>query len=301
MHPDRAQSHRDRLTVDRRDSSGEGFAVRPLGPGIGAEIEGVNLAADIDGGLFAEIYDAFVRYKVLVFRDQDLPPVRQIDFARRFGEPQVHVLNQFHDREYPELYLLSNLDENDQPSGAHPDPGTAYFHTDGSWTTRRTIATMLYSLEAPRRGGETQVADMEQVYESLDDKMKERIRPLRAIHNLNFSKQRRDPVPLTEDQLRQTPPVEHPMVRIHPDSGRPSLYLGDHAESVVGMEYETGRALITELNALAVRPEFVYEHRWRARDLIVWDNRCVLHRASPYDTAAERRVIRRLTVLDKES
>ena len=90
------------------------------------------------------------------------------------------------------------------------------------------------------------------------------------------------------------------MVRTHPDTGRPSLYLGDHAESVGGMEFETGRALIEELNALAVRPEFVYTHRWRAHDLIVWDNRCVLHRSSSYDTATERRVLRRLTVLDEK-
>jgi taurine dioxygenase len=276
------------------------LTVRPLTPRIGAELDGVNLAADLDDALFRKIYEAFLQHHVLVFRDQDLPPARQVEFGRRFGEPQIHVLNQFHDSEHPELYLLSNLDDQGQPSGAHPDPGTVYWHTDGSWTERRTIATMLYSIEAPREGGETHIANMYAAYEALDDGMKERLDGLVAIHNLNFSRQRRDPTPLTEDQLNQVTPVEHAIVRVHPDTQRRCIYLGDHAETVVGMAYDEGRALIDELNELIIRSELVYEHHWQARELIVWDNRCALHRASPYDTGSERRVIRRLTVLAGE-
>ena len=276
------------------------LTVHPLTPRIGAEIDGVNLAADLDDALFRKIYEAFLQHHVLVFRDQDLPPARQVEFGRRFGKPQIHVLNQFHDSEHPELYLLSNLDDQGQPSGAHPDPGTVYWHTDGSWTERRTIATMLYSIEAPREGGETHIANMYAAYEALDDGMKERLDGLVAIHNLNFSRQRRDPTPLTEDQLDQVPPVEHAIVRVHPDTQRRCIYLGDHAETVVGMAYDEGRALIDELNELIIRSELVYEHHWQPRELIVWDNRCALHRASPYDTGSERRVVRRLTVLDGE-
>jgi len=280
--------------------SGASLTVRPLTPSVGAEISGVDLAEDLSEDVFQQIYDAFLRYVVLVFRDQDIPPERQVAFGRCFGEPQLHVLNQFHDSEHPELYLLSNLDENGEPSGAHPDPGTVYWHTDGSWTKRRTIATMLYAIEAPRKGGETHVANMYEAYQSLDEPMRRRVDPLVAVHSLNFSRQRRDPTPLTEDQLRQVPPVEHAIVRRHPDTGRPAIYLGDHAESVVGMDYDEGRVLVDELNETIIRPEFEYRHQWKPRELIVWDNRCSLHRSSPYDTATERRVVRRLTVLDAE-
>ena len=196
---------------------------------------------------------------------------------------------------------MSNLDGDGQPDGRHPDPGTLYWHTDGSWTKRRTIVTMLYGIEVPRRGGATQFADMYGAYDALPDTLKKRLASLCAVHHLSFHKKRRDPTPLTEEQVRRAPPVEHEIVRRHPNTGRPTVYLGDMGETVVGMEYGEGRALIEELNERIVRRAFVYEHRWSPRDFVLWDNRCVLHRSTPYDTATERRVIRRLTVLDEES
>jgi len=280
-------------------TSSKNFRVRPLTPSFGAEIEGVNLATALSDALFKEIYEAFLQYQVLVFRDQDFPPERQLEFGRHFGEPQVHVLNQFHDSHHPELYLLSNLDKDGKPDGKHPDPGTLYWHTDGSWTQRRTIATMLYSLEVPRQGGETQLADMYRAYDALMDDMKTRLGSLKAVHHLNFHKQRRDPTPLTAEQVRNAPPVEHTVVRTHPETGQPTIYLGDMAEFIVGMDDEEGRALIEELNEFITREEFVYAHNWSPRELVVWDNRCTLHRSTPYDTGRERRVMRRLTILDK--
>jgi taurine dioxygenase len=278
----------------------ESLTIRKFTARLGAEVRDVDLGAAIDTKLFVEIYQALLRFQVLVFPDQDLPAARQVEFGRLFGEPQVHVLNQYHDRQHPELYLLSNLDQDGQPDGRHPDPGTLYWHTDGSWSRRRTIVTMLYSFEVPRRGGETHFADMYGAYDSLPDSLKRRLASLRAVHNLNFHKKRRDPTPLTEDQVRQAPPVEHDVVRHHPDTQRPTIYLGDMGETIVGMEYDTGRALIEEVNALIVHSELVYEHKWNPGELVLWDNRCVLHRSTPYDTATERRVIRRLTVLDAE-
>ena len=209
--------------------------------------------------------------------------------------------DQYHHRGHPELYFLSNLDENGRPNGEHPDRGTMFWHTDGSWTKRRTRATLIYSVEVPRQGGETHFADMYRAYETLDPEMNSRIADLCAVHNLDFSRRRRHGEdPMTEDQKRQVPPVEHPIVRVHPETGRKCIYLGDHAETIVGMDYEQGRVLIEELNRLATRPELVYEHKWRSRELIVWDNRCVLHRATGYDTARERRVMRRATVLEEQ-
>jgi taurine dioxygenase len=244
------------------------------------------------------LYQAFLRYQVLVFPPQDLPPARQVAFARRFGEVQVHVMNQYHADGFPELYRLSNLDERGRPSGNHPDKGTLAWHTDGSWQRVTGQATIIYGELMPDRGGETHFCDTYGAYERLSDSWKARIAGLRAVHNLDFSRNRRHVEdPLTEAQRLAKPPVDHPVVRTHPETGRKCLFLGDHAEYILGIPYEEGRALIEELNALAVHPDLTYEHRWRTRELIVWDNRCVLHRATSYDAATQGRVIRRCTVL----
>ena len=274
------------------------FAVRPLAANLGAEISGVELAGDIGNDVFRAIYQAFLRYQVLLFGPQDLPPGRQVDFAKQFGEVQIHVMNQYHADGYPELYRLSNLDEHGQPTGRHPDKGTLAWHTDGSWRRVTGQATIIYGEVVPESGGETHFCDMYGAYERLDATWKARIAELRAVHNLDFSRTRRHGEdPMTEAQRLATPPVDHPIVRTHPETGHKCLYLGDHAEYIVGMPYAEGRALIEELNALAVHPDLTYEHRWKPRELIVWDNRCLMHRATSYDPFTQRRVVRRCTVL----
>jgi taurine dioxygenase len=274
------------------------FAVRPLTPGLGAEISGIDLACELDAALFRSLYQAFLRYQVLLFPPLDLPPASQVAFARHFGEVQVHVMNQYHADGFPELYRLSNLDRRGRPSGNHPDKGTLAWHTDGSWQRVTGQATIIYGEVMPASGGETHFCDMYGAYERLDASWKTRIAGLRAVHNLDFSRNRRHGEdPLTEARRLAKPPVDHPIVRTHPESRRKCLYLGDHAEYILGMPYDEGRALIEELNALAVHRDLSYEHRWKTGELIVWDNRCVLHRATAYDAATQGRVIRRCTVL----
>ena len=274
------------------------FATRPLTPKLGAEIVGVDLSAEIDDEVFCGIYEVFLRYQVLLFGPQDVPPGRQVAFARQFGEVQIHVMNQYHADGYPELYRLSNLGENGKPNGKHPDKGTLIWHTDGSWQRVTGQATIIYGEVMPASGGETHFCDMYGAYERLDPAWKARIANLRAVHNLDFSRTRRHGEdPMTEAQKREKPPVDHPIVRTHPETQRKCLYLGDHAEYIVGLPYAEGRALIEELNALAIHPDLTYEHRWTPRELILWDNRCVMHRATPYDPFTQGRVIRRCTVL----
>jgi len=274
------------------------FTVRPLTPKLGAAIPGVKLADDMTYEVFRAIYQAFLRYQVLLFPPQDVPPGSQVAFARRFGEVQIHVMGQYHADGFPELYRLSNLDENGKPNGRHPDRGTLAWHTDGSWQRVTGQATIIYGEVMPETGGETHFADMYGAYERLDAKWKARIASMRAVHNLDFSRTRRHGEdPMTDAQRREKPPVDQPVVRTHPETGRKCLYLGDHAEYIVGMPYDEGRALIEELNALAIHPDLTYEHRWTARELLLWDNRCVMHRATPYDPATQGRVIRRCTVL----
>jgi taurine dioxygenase len=276
------------------------FEVTPLTEHLGASITGIDLGNAMSDALFASIYRAFLRYQVLLFPPQDVPPGRQVELARRFGEVQIHVMNQYHADGYPELYRLSNLDENGRPNGRHPDKGTLAWHTDGSWRRRTGQATIIYGEVMPDEGegGETHFCDMYGGYARLDDDWKARIANLRAVHSLDFSRNRRHGEdPMTQAQRLATPPVDHPVVRTHPETGRKALFLGDHAESIVGMPYDEGRELIETLNALAVHPDLTYEHRWTPHELIVWDNRCTMHKATSYDAATQRRVIRRCTIV----
>ena len=274
------------------------FDVRPLTPKLGAEILGVNLAKGVSDDVFRAIYEAFLRYQVLLFPPQFLPPARQVEFARQFGEVQIHVMNQYHADGYPELYRLSNLDEHGKPNGKHPDRGTLAWHTDGSWSRVTGQATIIYGeVVSERRRRNALLRHVRRVRASRR-RWKARIANLRAVHNLDFSRTRRHGEdPMTEEQRLAKPPVDHPIVRTHPETGRKCMYLGDHAEYIVGMPYDEGRALIEELNALAIHPDLTYEHRWKRGELIVWDNRCVMHRATAYDPFTERRVVRRCTVL----
>jgi taurine dioxygenase len=272
--------------------------VRQLSPTFGVEILGVDLSGAMSDALFERIYEAFLRHQLLLFREQRLEPGDQVAFARRFGSVQVHVMNQYHADGYPEIYYLSNLGPDGRPSGKHPDRGTVHWHTDGSWARRTGQATLLYALEVPAAGGETRFASMYDAYAALDEVTKERLGPLRAVHNLDFSRTRRHGEdPMTEEQKKARPPVDHPIVRTHPETGRKCIFLGDHAWYVQGMPFEEGRQLIEDLNAAIIDPKRVYTHRWCPGDLVVWDNRCMLHKAEPYDVANEARVMRRCTVV----
>jgi taurine dioxygenase len=275
------------------------FEVKPLHPVLGCEIFGVTLEEALSPRLFTRIYEAFLEYQVILFRDVDLPPATQVAFARRFGEVQVHVLSeQYGYKDHPEIYLLSNLDKDGNPSGKHPDRGTLYWHTDGSWRERTGQATMMYSEIVPEAGGKTQFADMYFGYELLPAAMKARIEGRHAIHNFDFSRTRRHgEAPLTAEQKAKTPPVAHPIVRMHPETGRKAIFLGDHAESIEGTDYKEGRDLIEQLNVMITPAAGVYSHTWSPRECIVWDNRCTLHRATGFDEARLKRVMRRCTIL----
>ena len=289
---------KENLTMNAETSLRPPFTVRRLTPRFGAEISGVDLGREVDNQTFHAIHRAWLEHQVLLFPPMDLPPERQVAFARMFGEVQVHVMNQYHAGGFPEVYRLSNLDAEGRPNGRHPDRGTMYWHTDGSWRRVTGQATIIYGEVVPEVGGETHFCDMYGAYERLDATWKARIAHMRAIHNLDFSRTRRHgDDPMTPEQRAKVPPVDHPVVRTHPETGRKCLFLGDHAESMVGIPYDEGRALIEELNALAAHPDLVWKHRWRPGELIVWDNRCTMHRATPYDPATQRRVVRRCTVL----
>ena len=268
--------------------------LRPLEGGLGAEVIGLQVA-EVGDQEFPALYAAFLTHQLLLFRDQDLPPATQVAFARRFGEVQVHVMDQYRAGAHPELYLLSNLDADGRPSGKHPDRGTMSWHTDGSWRRNTGHATMLYAEQIPSHGGGTGFADMYAAYDALDPAERARLAGLRAVHSLDFSRNRRHgDEPLTEAQRSAIAPVDHPILRTHPETGRKCTFLGDHAETIQGMDYAEARDFIDALNERIVASTRVYNHRWRPRDFIVWDNRCLLHKAESYDLTREARVIRQI-------
>ncbi len=281
------------------ETGGRPFDVRPLHPQFGCEIIGLALGDAVGDDMFPHVYRAFLDHQLILFRDVDLPPATQVAFARRFGQVQVHVMNQYHGyTDHPEIYELTNMDENGAPNGRHPDKGTLHWHTDGSWRSTRGLATMMYAQIVPATGGQTEFADMYGAYDRLSSDWKSRLEGCNAIHNLDFSRTRRHGHdPMTEKQKAEVPPVPHPIVRIHPETGRKAIFLGDHAECIEGLDYDEGRALIDELNGIITPPELVYAHSWTPGECIVWDNRCLLHRAMPFDTAKDIRVMRRCTTL----
>src|SRR5258706_5224919 len=167
------------------------FAVRPLTPRLGAMVSGIALADGLSDEVFRAVYEAWLRYQVLLFPAQDVPPAAQVAFARQFGEVQIHVMNQYHADGFPELYRLSNLDEHGNPNGRHPDKGTLEWHTDGSWRRTTGQATIIYGEIVPETGGETHFADMYGAYDRLSPEWKARIATMRAVLNLDFSRTRR--------------------------------------------------------------------------------------------------------------
>ena len=277
------------------------FQVTPLHDALGVEISGITLAQAVEPKMFDKVYEAFLDYELILFRDVDLPPATQVAFARAFGEVQIHVMNQYHGAEHPEIYKLSNVDAQGRPNGKHPDKGTMYWHTDGSWRERTGQATMMYSEVVPPVGGETEFADLRAAHDALPPAMKEKIDSLVAEHSIFYSRGQLGHTDYTEAERAALPSAHHRLVRVHPGSRRKTLYMGAHASHIVGWPMPDGRLLLRDLMEHATQREFVHRHSWLPGDLVIWDNRCTLHRGRPYDDAAHPRDLRRVTTRDPGS
>mgnify|MGYP001240754072 FL=1 len=272
--------------------------IKKLHKKFGAEILNYKLSKDLNNKSFKEILKTFNEYGILLFRNQNLSIKNQVTFGRKFGKVLIHAVNQNHAKGHPEIYILSNLDSSGKPSGKHPDQGSLYWHTDGSWRKKTGQATIMVADIIPSKGGETHFCCMENAYDFLDDSNKQKIINLFAYHNLDFSRNRRHGHdPLSKKQKNNAPPVIHPVVRTHPSTKRKSLFLGDHAEYIEGMDYSKGRNFIEKLNKLATKTQFIYKHKYKEGDVLVWDNRRLLHKGTKYDTTKEKRVMRRTTII----
>jgi taurine dioxygenase len=270
--------------------------IRSLGPVMGAEIIGADLSQPMSGELVERLGDAFNTYKVLVFRDQHLDKAQFIAFSRLWGPLGEHIMPGVTRDGIPEIAVASNAGADGKPSGKHPDISSMRWHTDRSYMPRPAFATLLYGLEIPSAGGDTLFANTTAAYDALPEEMKRRIDPLIAIHSVEYSRATGGGPLATEEELRRAPPVKHPLARIHPATGRRAIYGGCHAWKVESVSDAEGRELLDYLVNHAVQDRFVYRHKWRQYDLVMWDDRCTFHAATPYDTAKELRVMYRTII-----
>ena len=272
------------------------FELNRLGDAAGAEIRGVDLSQSFDDDLRDLLKRALVENHVLIFRDQDLSGEQQMVLTERFGTLERHLIHDAKGHESPQVHVIANVDEAGNP--VNRIYGSFHWHTDKSYHDVPSFATFLHARELPPDGGQTEFANMHLAYENLDAEMKERIAGLKAIHSWEANRRNTGSVPATDEEKKMRPPVAHPLVRTHSDTGRKSIYIGIHTDCIEGMDREEGISLLKQLYDHATERRFVYAHHWQLGDLVVWDNRSLLHRVlSNYDMSKHRRVMHRSVVI----
>jgi alpha-ketoglutarate-dependent 2,4-dichlorophenoxyacetate dioxygenase len=281
--------------------------VSPIHPTLGAEVRRVDLTRPMPPETFAEIEAAFNRHGILVFPEQPLTDEQQLAFSRRFGPLEVNPNYAGATmRLRPDVADISNLDPEGRVLARNDrrnlfNLGNQLWHTD-SWFKRIPAKCSLLSARelpssGPMGGGETEFADLRATWDALPEARKRELDGLVVEHSIFRSRSQIGFADFNDGIFKELPPVPQALVRHHPASGRTSLYLASHASHIIGWPVEKGRALIEELIAFATQPQFVHQHRWRVGDLVMWDNRCTMHRGRPYDDT-QRRVLHRTTVSD---
>ncbi len=278
--------------------AGDAPEVIPTGAALGATVAGVDLR-HLTEATFARIMQAWHEHSVLLFRGQTLTDQDLIAFSRRLGDldwaPVQETGRRFVEG-LPEIYIVSNVKVNGEPIGSLGD-GEAVWHTDMSYLDLPPKASMLYSLEVPPSGGNTSFCTMYGIYDALPQQLKDRIAGLKIKHDgtYNSGGYLRQGVTPTDDP-RQSPGAVHPLVCTHPANGRRMLYLGRRRNAyLVGLELAESEALLNELWSIVDRREFSWEHVWRVGDLVLWDNRCTMHRRDAFDPNS-RRIMHRTQV-----
>jgi taurine dioxygenase len=277
-----------------------GLDIRPLTKTFGAEIRGLDLAQSFDAATQGAVRGAFLEHGILLFRGQALTPPQHVAFTRGFGDLEIHVQTGYLLPGHPEIFVLSNIKQDGRLIGG-VDCALSW-HSDSSYLAVPSLGSALYAIQAPPVGADTWFAGMTAAYAALPEAKRRQIDPLRAVHSYLKLQQEQFPErPLTEEQRRKTPPVEHPVVRVHPETGRRSLFLGGSViASVSGMPADDGIGLMHELLRFATGGDFTYCHRWQAGDVVMWDNRCTVHRGTKYDTVNHRRRMHRTTLAGTE-
>jgi taurine dioxygenase len=266
--------------------------ITSLSPHTGAEVAGIDLAQKLTDELRRTLNQAFVDRSVLVFRDQHLSPPQLLHAVQQFGEVFPQHNTRFALPECPQIHYISNQDF--YPDGKRYIPGEGY-HTDHSNAAEPPKATVLHAVQLPDRGGDTQFVNMQRAYDDLSPAMRGRIDGMRAVHVYQSRHSERKLMALSDANRQRVPDAMlHPLVRTHPESGRKSIYLNPiRTEGIAGMEEREALALLDDLLAHATQPQYEYRHQWRSGDLVMWDNRCLLHKANgDYDMRQVRYLYR---------
>ena len=283
--------------------------VRQIHPLFVGEVSGIDLAQPFDAAAVRELWEAIDRHAVLVFHDQRLSDERLRDFAGKFGRLEIGRSAAEGGKRrlaLPEIGDISNLDEEGRLRGRDDRKrldslGNRIWHTDASYMPVPVVLGMLHAVAVPPAspfgGGETEFADMRAAHDSLPDDTKRAIDGLVAEHDVFWSRGQIGFTEFLPGEREKYPPSQQRLVRRHPGSKRQALYLSAHASHIVGWPVPEGRILLYDLNLHATRPEFVYSHKWRIGDLVIWDNRCTMHRGRPHDDS-QPRDLRRATTLD---
>ncbi|MGE4218845.1 MAG: TauD/TfdA dioxygenase family protein [Alphaproteobacteria bacterium] len=267
--------------------------IRPASPALGAEICGLDLSRPFDAGTAAAVRAAWAEYSVLLFRDQRMSDDDLLAFSRTFGNLMPPHPNRYSNKpflpDYPDLMVISNVIENGTPIG-NLGAGEAAWHADMTYKDLPPAGIVLYALEVPASGGDTSFASMAKAYDTLPEDLKRAVEGRVAIHDnsLNSAGElRKEYQPVTDP--RQTPGARHPLVSIHPVTGRKCLLLGRRRNGyILGMDLEESERLLDRLWAHATQPSLVWTQRWRVGDLVIWDNRATMHRRDPFDADARR-------------
>jgi alpha-ketoglutarate-dependent 2,4-dichlorophenoxyacetate dioxygenase len=274
--------------------------VTPVTPCFAAEIAGVDIARLVDDATWADVRTAFEEHSVLVFRGARLDDDTQVAFSRRFGA--LEITKSINPAAGTPFARQSNLDIQTGVVIPPDDRRMVYqlanmlWHSDSSFKAVPSLCSLLSARIVPPEGGATEFASTRAAYPSLPETLQRRVEGAIAVHDFSWSRDQVRPGFFTAEERAVYPPVRHPVVRVNPVNGRRCLFLGAHASHIEGLPIEEGRALLAELLAHVTQPRFRYRHEWTEGDLVIWDNRCVLHRATPYDSTRFKRLLQRTTV-----
>ena len=281
------------------------ITVAPITDTFAAEIGDIDLSRPLSAEDAEAVKQAFWTYSVLIFPEQKLEAEQHLDFARIFGplESSIMLYGDAPVRTRPEIADVSNLNHKDEIWGKESrlrmfQLGNRLWHTDSSFKKLPALCSLLYARSIPPVGGHTEFADQRAGYDALPEAMKRKLEGLVAEHCIAYSRARLGFTQFVDSEKMNLPPVPQMLVRTIPQNGRKSLYVASHAGRVLGMSEEDGKKLIDELIAHTTQRQFVYTHRWRVGDLVMWDNRCTMHRGKDFDDLRYRRDMQRATVSD---
>ena len=284
-------------------ASAADFDIEPLHTKFGARITGVDLTGDLSDDLVTQIHAAVDRYSILCFPDQDMDDDKHLALTRRLGEPEAEHVTFGKTGEVTYFGTVGNVQDDGSKKG-NADAGTRYqtgnqlWHSDSSFREVPSYVSILQAYEVPGEGGATAFASMRVGYAQLPGELRATIDPLYVVHDYVFS--RSQVAPVDPNHAASLPPVMHRLVKTNPGTGLKNYYVGSHARSIPGWSGIDGRRLLDDLLARATQPEDTYPHQWRAGDLVIWDNRCLLHRGTGYDADRWRRRMRQTRVVGQE-